>query len=107
MQPLKKLTERPEILSNRIPIRKNPGTFGLILSKVEFFVFSIRSIRSIRYSFRFDRYCVRASWWTALLRACIHTLGHFQFSESKRRHDIDDMTSSFGRLFFPQTHTFS
>ena len=28
---------------------------------------SRRSIRSVRYSFRFDRYCVRGSWWTALL----------------------------------------
>ena len=31
---LKELAERPEILSNRIPIRKNPGTIGLTLSNV-------------------------------------------------------------------------
>ena len=24
------------------------------------------SVRSVRYSIRFDRYCVRGSWWTAL-----------------------------------------
>ena len=55
--------ERPGILSDRTPIRKNPGTFSLIPSKGAFCVFSIRSIR---YSFRFDRYCVQVSWWTAL-----------------------------------------
>ena len=26
-------------------------------------------IRSVRYSVRFDRYCVRGSWWTALATA--------------------------------------
>ena len=31
---------RPRILSNRIPIRKNPGTFGLIPSKIAFFTFA-------------------------------------------------------------------
>ena len=29
--------------------------------------FSEFSVRSVRYSIRFDRYCVRGSWWTALL----------------------------------------
>ena len=34
------------------------------------------SIRSIRYSVRFDRYCVRAPLWTALTRFHDRTLGH-------------------------------
>ena len=29
--------------------------------------FSEFSVRSVRYSIRFDRYCVRGSWWTALV----------------------------------------
>ena len=29
--------------------------------------FRIFSVRSVRYSVRFDRYCVRGSWWTALV----------------------------------------
>ena len=31
--------------------------------------FSIFSVRSVRYSVRFDRYCVRGPWWIALLTA--------------------------------------
>ena len=30
--------------------------------------FSEFSVRSVRYSIRFDRYCVRGSWWTALVK---------------------------------------
>ena len=37
--------ERPEILSNRISIRKNPGIFDLIPSKVAFCVFSMKKLR--------------------------------------------------------------
>ena len=33
------------------------------------------SVRSVRYSVQFDRYCVRGSWWTALVKSFTYKNG--------------------------------
>ena len=59
--------ERPRILSNRNPIRKNSGTFGFISSKVAFFCFAtfwrVKPIvpRFFRIGFRFERILGRSA----------------------------------------------
>ena len=71
------------ILSRFLIFRRQNQLLHQILLQIHpsWGLYDQKSVRSVRYSIRFDRYCVRGSWSTALttLSCCSHFLS-FSFS---------------------------